>query len=171
MKYTRENTIQRYNSGENLKFLFFWGHQPSKDGSIISSCFSQWWESDFNVSDITYKTAEHYMMAEKARLFEDEKTLKEITDDYIARFFVYSRKDTVLEPLTQQESMLLFRYVMLGYNDIQQSNSLTLYKTLKIETIRKYKANIRKKLNVREDSEFGGQVVRAIVQHLLDNQL
>jgi len=78
MKYTRENTIQRYNSGENLKFLFFWGHQPSKDGSIKSSCFSQWWESDFNVSDITYKTAEHYMMAEKARLFEDEKILKEI---------------------------------------------------------------------------------------------
>jgi predicted NAD-dependent protein-ADP-ribosyltransferase YbiA (DUF1768 family) len=31
----------RFNAGEKLKYVFFWGHQPSKNG-ISSSCFSQW---------------------------------------------------------------------------------------------------------------------------------
>ncbi len=53
------------------KFLFFWGHQPSKDGSITKSCFSQWWVSPFRVNDIEYKSAEHWMMAKKAALFGD----------------------------------------------------------------------------------------------------
>lgn len=77
MKYTIEN-IQ--NTGKKLKFVFFWGHQPNKDRSIGKSCFSQWWESGFVVDNVNYKTAEHYMMAEKARLFKDEETLKEILE-------------------------------------------------------------------------------------------
>lgn len=59
--------------GWNPKWLFFWGHQPAKDGAITASCFSQWWAAHpFVVDDVQYKTAEHYMMAEKARLFGDE---------------------------------------------------------------------------------------------------
>lgn len=77
MKYTIDS-IQ--NTGKRLKFVFFWGHQPNKDGSIGKSCFSQWWESEFTVDGITYKTAEHYMMAEKARLFGDESILQKILD-------------------------------------------------------------------------------------------
>lgn len=50
----------------NIKYLFFWGHQPNKDGTIGKSCLSQWWESDFEIEGIIYNTAEHYMMAEKA---------------------------------------------------------------------------------------------------------
>lgn len=69
MKYTIETTI---NTADKNKYLFFWGHQPSNDGSITKSCFSQWYESGFDVGDIHYKTAEHYMMAEKARLFDPE---------------------------------------------------------------------------------------------------
>ena len=57
--------------GAEPKFLFFWGHQPSKDGSITKSCFSQWFDAPFAVGDAVYRTAEHYMMAEKARLFGD----------------------------------------------------------------------------------------------------
>ncbi len=72
MKYTIEN-IDPAN-----KFLFFWGHQPSKDGTITKTCFSQWWVSPFVVDNITYKTAEHWMMAEKARLFGDEEQLGNI---------------------------------------------------------------------------------------------
>jgi ribA/ribD-fused uncharacterized protein len=53
------------------QFLFFWGHRPSKDGSIKKSCFSQWWKSDFSENSIVYKTAEQYMMAKKAELFND----------------------------------------------------------------------------------------------------
>lgn len=60
------------------QFLFFWGHQPSSDGTITKSCLSQWWEAPFQVDDITYKTAEHWMMAEKARLFKDEVALQNI---------------------------------------------------------------------------------------------
>jgi ribA/ribD-fused uncharacterized protein len=72
MKYTIEN-INTAN-----KFLFFWGHQPSKDGTITKTCFSQWWQSPFIVEGIEYKTAEHWMMAEKARLFGDEEILQKI---------------------------------------------------------------------------------------------
>ena len=78
MKYNNDNIIERFNNNETLKFLFFWGHQPNKDGSIGKSCFSQWWESSFEIDGITYPTAEHYMMAGKARLFEDNEILQEI---------------------------------------------------------------------------------------------
>ncbi len=57
--------------GAEPKFLFFWGHQPSKDGSVTKSCFSQWFDAPFTVVDTVYRTAEHYMTAEKARLFGD----------------------------------------------------------------------------------------------------
>ena len=72
MKYTIENI-----NTEN-KFIFFWGHQPSKDGLISKTCFSQWWKSSFTVGDIEYKTAEHWMMAKKAELFGDKEVLEKI---------------------------------------------------------------------------------------------
>ncbi|TYA78608.1 NADAR family protein [Seonamhaeicola marinus] len=78
MKYTRQQLIADFEQQERIKFLFFWGHTPNKDGSIGKSCFSQWWEAGFVVDGIAYKTAEHWMMAEKARLFNDEKHLAEI---------------------------------------------------------------------------------------------
>ena len=64
--------------GESFEYLFFWGHQLSKTGKVTKSCFSQWYASDFTVDGIMYPTAEHFMMASKARLFGDEKTLTEI---------------------------------------------------------------------------------------------
>lgn len=67
-----------YNSAKKMKFIFFWGHQPSKDGSITKSCFSQWWKADFIVDNTKYYCMEQYMMAEKARLFRDYETLDEI---------------------------------------------------------------------------------------------
>lgn len=72
MKYTIANI-----NLEN-KYLFFWGHQPSKDGTITKTCFSQWWESTFTVDGIIYKTAEHWMMAKKAVLFNDNEILEKI---------------------------------------------------------------------------------------------
>ncbi len=70
--------IQRIHQGERPKYLFFWGHQPKKDGSIGKTCFSQWFESSFTRDGTHYLTAEHYMMAEKARLFDDSGTLNKI---------------------------------------------------------------------------------------------
>jgi ribA/ribD-fused uncharacterized protein len=71
MTYNKNWLLKRYDREEKLKYIFFWGHQPKPDGSVSESCFSQWWPSPFIVNDIIYKTAEHYMMAEKARLFGD----------------------------------------------------------------------------------------------------
>lgn len=68
MKYTIETLL---NTASRIKYIFFWGHQPTRDGSISSSCFSQWWKSEFEENGFVYKTAEHYMMMKKAALFGD----------------------------------------------------------------------------------------------------
>ncbi|MFI9582577.1 NADAR family protein [Streptomyces sp. NPDC052236] len=56
---------------KRIKYLHFWGHAPRKDGTIGASCLSQWWPSPFMVDGVRYATAEHWMMAGKARLFAD----------------------------------------------------------------------------------------------------
>jgi len=56
-------------------FLFFWGHRPQRDGSVGPGCLSQWWPSPFAVDHVIYPTAEHWMMAGKARLFADAESL------------------------------------------------------------------------------------------------
>src|ERR1044072_1814236 len=78
MRYNNRWLTRKYEAKEKIKFLFFWGHQPSKDGSITTSCFSQWWGSPFQVEGISYRTAEHWMMAGKARLFNDDVLLQQI---------------------------------------------------------------------------------------------
>lgn len=75
MKYSIEKLIAE---DRDNKYLFFWGHQPNKDGSISKTCFSQWWLSSFEVDTITYKTAEHWMMAKKAELFNDKEIFEKI---------------------------------------------------------------------------------------------
>ncbi|KUJ64674.1 hypothetical protein ACZ90_59210 [Streptomyces albus subsp. albus] len=57
--------------GERARYVWFWGHRPRPDGSVGPSCFSQWWPAPFTVDGVVYPTAEHWMMAEKARLFGD----------------------------------------------------------------------------------------------------
>ena len=81
MKYNTYNLqwlLNRVGQEENIKYLLFWGHTLSKDGSVTKSCFSQWWESTFEVDKVRYATAEHWMMAKKAELFEDEEMLGKI---------------------------------------------------------------------------------------------
>jgi predicted NAD-dependent protein-ADP-ribosyltransferase YbiA (DUF1768 family) len=67
-------------AGARMKFLYFWGHQPSRDGSPGPGCLSQWWDSPFSIGDVTYATAEHWMMAQKARLFGDEQAFARIIE-------------------------------------------------------------------------------------------
>jgi ribA/ribD-fused uncharacterized protein len=69
----------RFNAGEKLKYIFFWGHQPGKNG-IFSSCFSQWFDSPFTVNGERFPTAEHFMMTQKAALFEDWTTRAQILE-------------------------------------------------------------------------------------------
>lgn len=76
MKYTLQNTKDRFQKKQRVKFLFFWGHTVKDE--ITKSCFSQWFSRSFEENGIVYKTAEHYMMAGKARLFNDPETLEKI---------------------------------------------------------------------------------------------
>ena len=73
MKYSLAWVREQHQRGDKLKYVFFWGHQPKKDGSVGESCFSQWWVSPFTVEGVEYRTAEHWMMAQKARLFGDQQ--------------------------------------------------------------------------------------------------
>lgn len=72
--------IQRVADDERIKYLHFWGHAPRRDGSIGASCLSQWWPSPFAVDGVRYATAEHWMMAEKARLFGDAEAERQTLD-------------------------------------------------------------------------------------------
>lgn len=71
---TVEDLLRALDEGATPKYVLFWGHQPNADGSIGKGCFSQWFEASFLVDGETYLTAEHFMMAEKARLFGDMAT-------------------------------------------------------------------------------------------------
>jgi ribA/ribD-fused uncharacterized protein len=61
--------------GELPEFVLFWGGRQRK------GCLSQWYPSPFTVDGVAYPTAEHYMMAEKARLFGDAATVEKILAD------------------------------------------------------------------------------------------
>lgn len=76
MKYTLQNSIEKFQRKESLDFLFFWGHTVKDE--ITKSCFSQWFPIRFEENGIVYKTAEHYMMAGKARLFNDDEILEKV---------------------------------------------------------------------------------------------
>lgn len=70
--------LRRIEAGWRPEYLYFWGHQAYVGEKAGKHTLSQWWESDFEIGGIRYATAEHYMMAEKARLFGDGEILPEI---------------------------------------------------------------------------------------------
>ncbi|EAC7842180.1 NADAR family protein [Listeria monocytogenes] len=78
MDYTLEKIQHKYRKGEKLKYIFFWGHQPAEDGKTSKSCFSQWWICSFKVDGVEYNCAEQFMMAEKAKLFNDMEMREKI---------------------------------------------------------------------------------------------
>jgi len=76
MKYSNQIIINRLDSGENIKYLFFWGH--TKTERITKTCFSQWYESKFVVDGVEFNTAEQWMMAQKALLFDNQEIYQQI---------------------------------------------------------------------------------------------
>jgi len=80
MQYSIEDLKQDFQKGRNIKYLFFWGHQPSHEGNITKTCLSQRWIADFKIETDTYCCMEQYMMAEKAKLFEDKEILAKIME-------------------------------------------------------------------------------------------
>jgi ribA/ribD-fused uncharacterized protein len=75
--FTREALVEQISKGLRPKCLLFWGH-TQKPGSNGRECLSQWFPAPFSIGGTNYKTAEHYMMAEKARLFGDSQMLDRI---------------------------------------------------------------------------------------------
>ncbi|QDY79273.1 NADAR family protein [Streptomyces qinzhouensis] len=67
----RDKLITQVRAGDPIKYVFFWGAVPRPDDRVSASCLSQWWHSPFVVGGVHYATAEHWMMASKARLFGD----------------------------------------------------------------------------------------------------
>lgn len=79
MKHSINSIMKRFDKGENLEYLFFWGHQTQK-GKVDQSCLSQWYPSIFDDDGVMFNTAEHFMMAEKANLFGDLETWEVIVE-------------------------------------------------------------------------------------------
>jgi len=74
-----EQLKNRCADGEVFEYLFFW-RPESEAGVITESCLSQWFESSFTIEGQEYVTAEHWMMASKARLFGDHDALSKILE-------------------------------------------------------------------------------------------
>lgn len=70
---------QRWQSGDRFEFFLFYGHKPPLTG-VDASCLSQWFVREFSIDGQRYPTAEHWMMAEKARLFDDDEMLNAILE-------------------------------------------------------------------------------------------
>lgn len=75
---SQDALIRAVRAGVRVKYLHFWGHRPRPDGRVGASCLSQWWPSPFVVDGVAYATAEHWMMAGKARLFEDPEAERRV---------------------------------------------------------------------------------------------
>ncbi|MFD7310927.1 NADAR family protein [Promicromonospora sp. NPDC059942] len=67
-------------AGATPKYLHFWGHQPEPGGTAGKGSLSQWFEAEFEVDGVRYRTAEHWMMAQKARLFDDPEAERAAVD-------------------------------------------------------------------------------------------
>ncbi len=77
-KYDLDWLINEFDEGNSIKLINFWGHSNNSNKDVGKFCFSQWFESPFHVDGITYPTAEHWMMANKALLFNDLVAYKQI---------------------------------------------------------------------------------------------
>lgn len=75
---SHEELCTRFNAGEAFDFLHFWGHTPPANGGLSKSCLSQWYVAPFEVDGERFMTAEHFMMASKARLFDDHDSVASI---------------------------------------------------------------------------------------------
>ena len=74
----RADLVRRQMAGESFNWLFFWGHTPKVVGRVDAACLSQWYPAPFEHEGVRYATAEHFMMAEKARLFDDREALERV---------------------------------------------------------------------------------------------
>ena len=81
-----ETMIRKYNhdvirgmllENPSKEIIYFWGHTQYA-GKVEKTCLSQWFDCGFEVSGVHYHTAEQYMMAQKALLFNDREIYDQI---------------------------------------------------------------------------------------------
>lgn len=73
----RLDLIREVKQGRSFEYLFFY-KTSEKHGYL-----SQWWSKHpFWIDKVCYRTAEHYMMAEKARMFSDQLSEAKILNSY-----------------------------------------------------------------------------------------
>jgi len=75
-KYSAASLAALEKQGRPLNFLYFWGH--TNHGRIGKECLSQWSPHSLVIDGRTYRTAEHWMMAQKASLFADSLAYERI---------------------------------------------------------------------------------------------
>ncbi|MCG5219308.1 NADAR family protein [Streptosporangium sp. KLBMP 9127] len=80
LPHTVNEAIAAEQAGQVLRCLFFWGHRPARDGSVGPGCLSQWWPVSFTEDGHVFASAEHYMMAHKAWLFDDHDIAAQILE-------------------------------------------------------------------------------------------
>ena len=73
-----DDLLARELEGHLPPFFLFWGHTSKTGAHFGPWMLSQWWPSRFTVEEVDYFHAEGYMMAAKARLFDDSETLARI---------------------------------------------------------------------------------------------
>jgi ribA/ribD-fused uncharacterized protein len=75
---TKDALLTHLAQGDTVDYLFFWGLTANDPAQIGKECLCQWYPAGFDIDGVHYPTAEHYMMAEKARLFGDDAVLQKI---------------------------------------------------------------------------------------------
>ena len=78
MTYNLQWLADKFDAGDAINYIFFWGHSNKSNEEIGKFIFSQWFHSPFKVDNVEYKTSEHWMMAHKAKLFGDSKAFDRI---------------------------------------------------------------------------------------------
>ncbi|PKL34747.1 MAG: DUF1768 domain-containing protein [Spirochaetae bacterium HGW-Spirochaetae-10] len=79
--YSMAHLTRSIKQNEPTAFLFFWGRTSRDVAQIGKECLSQWYRRAFLLNGLSFPTAEHWMMYEKARLFQDERIMLSMLDD------------------------------------------------------------------------------------------
>lgn len=80
-KYNPLWAWEQQKAKKTLGFVFFWKPGNAKALHVSKGCLSQWQKCEFVVDGVKYNCAEQYMMAEKARLFNDDEILAKILEE------------------------------------------------------------------------------------------
>lgn len=80
MAFLLPQLLDRQAQGAELGFLPFWSHHPADSSEVDESCLSLWYALPFLADRMVYPTAEHWLMAQKARRFGDAQRLAMILE-------------------------------------------------------------------------------------------